>query len=248
MTLRLGVSHRWDSISTYYAHYSTGTEPPDNSAFAFFGVTGPAFQLQNLKLTSANQFEIGSKHQFRSIGLDLTTAIYDIKRTNVLTSGPNNPSGPRLQIGQQNARGLELAAAWRVGPRWTLAGNLALISAEYGDFVAGGIDATGNRPRMVPRSIINLGANYRPANGWEIALYGRRVSDMQVNDQNTISVPAHTQYDGFVRCRMTRNTDLTFSVQNIADSQHVEWALPNAGGIALFAPPRTYALAVRTMF
>jgi outer membrane receptor protein involved in Fe transport len=96
--------------------------------------------------------------------------------------------------------------------------------------------------------VVNLGVNYRPTGQWELALFGRRVSSLFVNDQNTQSIPALVNLDGFVRYRVTRSTDLTLSIQNIADRKQAEWALPNAGGIVLFAPPRTATLGIRTAF
>ena len=107
--VRFGVTYAFHPTSTVYAAYATGKEPVDNSAFAFIS---PA-DLRNTKLTRARQFQVGSKHQFASGRAELTTALYDIKRNDVLTVDPNLGGGTRFQIGEQKSYGFEIAGAVR---------------------------------------------------------------------------------------------------------------------------------------
>ena len=70
--------------------------------------------------------------------LDLAATLFDIEKTNILTTEPDNPawadSGNFLApVGQLTARGIELDGSLRIGEAWQVIGNYAWTDAKAAD-------------------------------------------------------------------------------------------------------------------
>lgn len=243
---RIGATYALSGATTLYGAMATGSEPVDNSGFAFIS---PA-DLSRTELTRATQYEVGTKHQFAGGRAEVTAAVYDITRERVLTADPANPSGARFQVGEQKSQGLELAGAWRPTRAVSVFGNAAWVSAEYANYVApSGLVANGNRPRMVPRFVANAGVTVRPMPRLELTALGRHVSKNPLNDDNTVFLPSYTVGDLFARYQLTRNADVTAAVRNFTDRVYADWGIQFLGAqVANIAPPRTFELALRMRF
>jgi iron complex outermembrane recepter protein len=242
---RFGLTYTLTPSTTIYGAASTGNEPVDNSGFAFIS---PA-DLRQTAPTSATQFELGSKHQFLGGRAELTTAIYQITRKNAFSADPANPGGPRQLVGEQSSQGIEIAGAWRLTRTFSVFGNLASVDAQYDRFVSGGVNVSGNRPRMVPKLVANVGAAVRPLDGLEVSAIVRHVSNSPLNDTNTTFLPAYTIGDLFARYRLSRDLDATFAIRNVMDRVYADWGIQFLGSqVANIAPPRTFELTLRARF
>jgi iron complex outermembrane receptor protein len=133
-TGRIGLV--WDVApgANVYAQYATAADPPSGilSTASFADV------INNSDLTTGRQFEIGSKLDFWQGKGSATLAAYDITRKNIATQDPNN-SALTVLVGEQSARGVELAVGLQPSARWSLQGNLTYVDAQYDSYRQGGV-------------------------------------------------------------------------------------------------------------
>lgn len=242
---RAALNYALGQANTIYVSHTTGSEPIDGSAFAFIS---PA-DLLATDLTSARQWEIGSKHVLAGGRFELTTALYDIVRKHIFTADPNSPGSARQQIGEQSSKGMELAFAWRPVAAWTLSANAAYVHARNDQFVSNGVNVSGRTPRMVPSKIANAAVSYRPNAQWELGTFAKYVSQVYLNDDNSVKLPGWTRFDAYVRHNFDKNMDLTFMAKNLTDKYYADWGIQFLGAqVANIAPPRTWEIIFRKKF
>lgn len=242
---RAGLTYALNRSNILYLSHSSGVEPVDGSAFAFIS---PA-DLRVVDLTSARQWELGSKHMINGGRLEATTAIYDIVRKDVFTADPSNPAGARQQIGQQSSTGLELSLSWRPLPALTLGAGAAFVDAKNDRFVSGGVNVSGRTPRMVPDKVFNAFASYRLSGVWEVGGSAKYVDTVFINDDNSVKLPAWTRIDLYARHRISKSTDLMMMVKNATDRFYADWGIQFLGAqVANIAPPRSWEVMLKTRF
>lgn len=237
----------WDITphANLYAQYATAADPPSGllATAAFADV------INNTELTRGRQFEIGSKFDFWESRGNGSVAYYDITRKNLSTPDPNKPSAVLL-VGQQSARGLELALGLQVSPRFNLQGNLALVDPQYDEFsqvVAGrAVSRAGNVPTNTPKRIANLWADYQFAADWKGSLALRYVGRSFADDANTVWAPGYTVADAGVTYRINKDWSLEGRVRNLTDKVY---ALRVTGTPMFYlGEPRSVDLTLRARF
>jgi len=139
-TGRMGLV--WDIVpgANLYAQYATAADPPSGvlSTASFADV------INNSRLTSGRQAEVGGKLDFWDGKGTATLALYTITRSNIATQDPDRP-GVTVLVGEQSARGAEIGVGLRPAPRWqgeaqpTHVG-CAVRAVRAGRRVAGGQD------------------------------------------------------------------------------------------------------------
>ena len=142
VTGRFGYT--WEAIPgmTFYSQYATGADVSANNVFLLGA-------LQPLDLTTSRIYETGIKQLFWDNKAEWSFSAFDILRKNVYAAA----GGMQLNIaGQQQSRGIEIAAAIRPTSEWKFWGNLAYVDARYADYVFGGGSFSGNTPPNVPRN------------------------------------------------------------------------------------------------
>jgi iron complex outermembrane receptor protein len=123
-------------------------------------------------------------------------AAFDIQRKNVYAAA----GGMQLNIaGQQQSRGIEIAAAIRPTSAWKFWGNFAYVDARYADYVFGGGSFSGNTPPNVPQS------SPMPAHPIALRPHCRRTRGIGSScrhrfntDANTVTLDAYTVADAYV--------------------------------------------------
>src|SRR5690606_24594346 len=117
------------------------------------------------------QIEIGLKQAFWEGRGEWTLAAYDIRKTDLLTRDPLDPS-LRVQVGEQSSRGVEASLAVAFAPGWKLEANATVLRARYEDFTesagspAVAVSRDGNVPPNVPERLANLWLSWNFQPGW----------------------------------------------------------------------------------
>lgn len=164
-----------------------------------------------------------------------TLAVYEIRKRNVLTANPVDPSYS-VAAGEARSRGVELDVAGQLGKHWRLSGNLAYTDAEITE---DSTLAAGTPLLNIPRTSGSLMAVYEDAApigqrygvGGGVRYVGKRSGDAQ----NSFSLPAYTLADLLAYWQYSKTVRVTLNVDNLFDktwyasSYSSVWVLPGAG-------------------
>ncbi len=209
---RLGTNYLLSGNTSLYGQWSEGSDPVST-------ITTLRPSNQTFRLTSAQQAEIGIKHILDNRKGELTFAIYDITKDDILTRDPNN-SALRVQGGQQSSRGVEFSASLLPFEHWRTDFNVAILDAKYDKLVesVGGVNISraGNTPTDVPERVANAWVYYQQP-GWQAGLGARFVGARYSDNANTTKMPGYTVYDANVAWLINKNITLRASLRNLSN-------------------------------
>jgi iron complex outermembrane recepter protein len=249
-TGRIGFT--WELLPglTWYSQVATAADVAANNIF-LLGATQP------LNLTRARTVETGLKQLSLDRRTEWSLAVFEIERKNVYAAA----GGRELNIaGKQISKGVEVAAAVRPLPGWTVFANLAYVEAHYEDYVFAGGSFSGNTPPNVPRLVVNAGTSYRLPT-WlpvEVGAIVRHVSDRFTSDLNDVKMLAYTVVDAYTFVDLDRSllpatwnvdkTRITFRVRNLTDTKYAVWGDPFYPDQILLGAPRSFEVSVAFKF
>ncbi|NJK51378.1 TonB-dependent siderophore receptor [Candidatus Gracilibacteria bacterium] len=184
---RVGIVYQPIPPISLYASYSEAFAPTIG-----ISASGEAFQPGR-----ATQYEVGIKADLTD-RLSTTLALYDLTRTNVTTTDPNDPNFS-VQTGEQNSQGIELDISGEILPGWNIIAGYAYTDAKVTE------DNTipeGNRLYAAPEHAFNLWTTYRIQEGdlqglgFGIGFY--YVGETAGNLANTFEVPSYFRTDAAI--------------------------------------------------
>lgn len=121
-----------------------------------------------------------------------SVALFQIRRTDALTTDPQNPDF-QVQTGQQRVRGLELEGAWQFAQGWRLQGGYAWMKGEVTRSNDGDVGAElGDTPRH--SATLNLSWAL-PGGAWELRLGANHVASRLLTTGSTVTLPAYQLLD-----------------------------------------------------
>ena len=238
------IGYTWEAIPglTFYSQYATGADVAANNIFLLAGT-------QPLNLTTSQTYETGLKQLFWDKKAEWSLSVYDIQRQNVYAAA----GGMTLNIaGQENSKGVEIAAAIKPTTAWKFWGNFAYVNARYADYDFAGGSFSGNTPPNVPEIVANAGASYRFATTLpvEVGMSARYVGNRFNSDANTVIMDAYTVADAYVFVDIPKSffpavdqTRVSFRVRNLFDRRYAIWGDPFYPDQILLGAPRTFELA-----
>lgn len=194
---RIGIVYQpIPAVSLYASYISSFT--PARGTFLFGANLDTLFDPER-----GRQFEIGVKADLTD-RLSATLALYDLTRTNVLVTDPNNQDF-QIQTGEQNSRGVELSLAGEILPGWSISAGYAYTDAQITK------DTTfevGSRLQSVPDHTLSLWTTYEIQKGnlkglgFGLGLFfvGERIQDLP----NTYALPSYLRTDASLFYRRDR--------------------------------------------
>lgn len=214
-TGRLGVVWDFAPGANLYAQASTAADPPSGSlATASF-----ADVANNSALTTGRQAEVGSKFDFWDGKGTATAAAFQITRRNIASQDPDNPTLTVL-VGEQSARGIELAVGLRPSAQWQVQANLTRTRARYENYVQGGISLVGKTPTNTPETVANLWVSYAITPAVTASAGVRHVGKVYADAANTQYWPSYTLLDLGLAWKLSPTTTLTGRIRNATDRIH----------------------------
>jgi iron complex outermembrane recepter protein len=194
---RVGVVYQPIQPVSLYASWSRSFFPQGD--FGDRNADGTPFEP-----TTGEQFEVGVKTEFLDGKLAATLAAYQITKQNVLTDDPDRPDF-RIQVGEQQSKGIEFDLAGEVLPGLRLIASYAYTDAEITRDNSG---FAGNQPNNVPRHSGSFWATYQIQRGsleglgFGLGVYvaGERKGDLA----NTFDLPSYTRTDASIFYRRDR--------------------------------------------
>lgn len=239
-TGRIGLVWDFAPGANLYAQYATAADPPSGvlSTASFADV------MNNSDLTTGRQFEIGNKLDFWQGKGSATVAAYDITRKNISTQDPNN-SALAVLVGEQTARGVELAMGLQPTARWSLQGNITYVDAQYDNYRQGGVSLAGKTPTNTPSTVSNLWVSYAFTPAVQASVGLRHVGKVYADAANTMNWPAYTLLDLGVSWKVSRSITLIGRIRNVTDKLY---AASIGTTSAYLGAPRTADITLRASF
>ncbi|MGK5005248.1 TonB-dependent siderophore receptor [Janthinobacterium sp. LB2P70] len=221
---RAGLVYQPSKAWSLYASAAKGFRP--NSGISIANQAFPAERSRS--------YELGAKLETGK--LTGTVAVYDIRKSNVLTTNPANTDFA-IAAGEVGSRGLELDVSGEVARGLRVSGAYAYTNATVtrGDNTI----VTGSRFANVPRHSANLLATQQFALGTGTAsvgggvqYVGERPGDVAVSSKFTL--PAYTtakllaSYSPNPKLRLALNVENLFNRSYYASSYSQLWVAPGA--------------------
>ncbi|WP_146606065.1 TonB-dependent siderophore receptor [Mesorhizobium kowhaii] len=211
-TGNVGIGYLFDNGLTPYASY----------AESFTTNIGQTLSNVPFQPSKGKQYEVGVKYEPTFFPGYLTASLFDLRKTNVLTTDPSNPLG-QVQTGEVRHRGLEIEANADLAFGLSTTAAYTYLDAE----IAKGDDA-GNRPARVPEHQASLWANYEVGSGvLEGLSFGagvRYIGASFGDNTNTVNVPGHTLVDAALRYKKN-GWQAALNVSNLFDKTYYSIAM-----------------------
>ena len=207
---RLGIVYQPIDSTSLYASWTNSFRPE------FFGRVRSGDLPEP---STGEQFEIGVKQEFFDGKASATLAFYDLTRSNVLTTDPEDPDFS-IQAREQTSRGIELDVAGEILPGWNVIATYAYTDA----FVSEDEDLPeGDRLQGVPENSASLWTTYELQQGslqglgFGFGLYF--VGDREIQLPNTIQLDSYVRADAAIFYRRN-NYELALNFKNITDTKY----------------------------
>ncbi|AFZ31359.1 TonB-dependent siderophore receptor [Gloeocapsa sp. PCC 7428] len=206
---RIGIVYQPIEPIALYASYSRSFSPAQGRAVDI---------SSQFKPERGTQYEIGVKADITD-RLSATLALFNLTRTNVVTTDPNNPL-LSIQTGEQRSQGVELDLSGEILPGWNIFAGFALIDAEITE------DNTlpvGNQLNNTPRTSFNLWTTYELQSGSLQGLgFGLGVfyaGERQGDLDNSFQLPSYVRTDAAIF--YTRNNfRAALNLKNLFDVEY----------------------------
>ncbi|MEM8996878.1 MAG: TonB-dependent receptor, partial [Acidobacteriota bacterium] len=229
---RVGLVYQIGERFSVYGSFSEGFEP-----------AGPGAILEDGRPadpTRSESYEVGFKANLLRNRLSLTTAVYDLRRTNILESQP--ATGLFRQIGEGQSEGFEIDLVGSVTRNLEIRTGYAWNRTEITRDTAGFV---GNEFINAPRHNYSLWGSYAfrqgPLSGLTLKAGGVYVSERFADSANAATVPSYIRYDAGVAYTLPNGLALDLSVDNVTDVNYIQsgsntaWNYGNERRISLSA-------------
>ncbi|MGD1951893.1 MAG: TonB-dependent siderophore receptor [Leptolyngbyaceae cyanobacterium] len=210
---RVGIVYQPIPAISLYASY----------ARSFIPTIGNSANGETFSPKRGTQYEIGMKADITD-RLAATLALYDLTRSNVTTSDPDNPFF-EIQTGEQNSQGIELDVNGEILPGWNISTGYAYTDARVTEDNS---IPEGNRLRNAPEHAFNLWTTYEiqqgDLEGLGFGLGFYYVGDRPGDLDNTFELPSFFRTDAAVfyerdQFRASLNFQNLFDIDYYASSR-----------------------------
>ncbi|ASR42748.1 TonB-dependent receptor [Xanthomonas citri pv. mangiferaeindicae] len=132
-------------------------------------------------------------------------------------------TGTTVVLGKTRRRGVDLQFDAQIGEHWTLWASHAYQEAKIErDGRAPGVSIEGNEVAATPRTISNLGLDYRATDALQFGLQGRAQGDYYLEERNlTDKFGGFAVLDLSAKLRLTPRTSVDVQLRNVTGREYV---------------------------
>lgn len=206
---RVGLTYDLTDQFTIYSNISKSFKP--NAA---------AGNNQGFDPEEGISYEIGSKYALLDNQLSFDTAIYYVKKENVLTLDPLD-STKSIAAGEVTSKGLDLSLVGNITPEWKIMGNYAYVDAV----VSKDNTLKGTRLANIPQDSFNLLSVYEFKsgifNGLGLGINQRYVGSRKGQTaKNTYNMGSYATMDLISYYDWNKDVRLSFNIKNIFNEEY----------------------------
>jgi catecholate siderophore receptor len=217
-SVRAGVIFQPTEVQSYYISYGTSFNPSLETLALVNG-------QQSLDPETSRQYELGGKWDLMSGELSLTSAIFEIEKTNTRSQ---ISTGVYELTGDVRVRGFQAAAAGRITRNWQVFGGYTFLDAEI--VKASAFDGTqGKVPANTPRNSASLWTTYNLTAVWQVGTGFAYMSDRYASNNNAVKVDDYFRWDAMVAYRQPKY-DVQLNVLNLTNRLNFDALIPSDKG------------------
>lgn len=207
---RVGIVYQPIQPISLYASYSRSFAPN----------TGIGFDGSLLEPTRGTQYEAGIRAELNP-SLAATLAAYEITKTNIATTDPNDPAFS-IAVGEQRSRGIEFDLSGEISPGWNVIASYSYTNAEITDSEDYPV---GNKVPNVPHNKASLWTTYEFQNsgleGLGLGLGLFYVDARQGDLENSFELPSYMRTDAAIYYKQN-NWRAALNIQNLFGIRYFE--------------------------
>ncbi len=213
---RAGLIYKPTEATSIYASYAISYVPRAGEQLASLTASNRALDPE--KFTNK---EVGFKWDIHD-ALSFTAAVYQLDRTNVAITDPNNPTQSLLVDGQR-VKGLELGLAGNLTEQWQVMAGYAYQDSQVQTPGA----QNGNQLGQVPENSFSLWNRYdfTPRFGAGLGVIYR--DDVFVSSDQAVVLPSFTRVDAAIYYAITPSLRLQANIENLLDEEYYASAHSN---------------------
>jgi iron complex outermembrane recepter protein len=216
---RVGLVYNVSDYVTPYVSWTTGKDPPGSNNI--FLVNAPEGEFA---LSSSHQIEAGVKARTPGNSADMTVAIYDIKKSNLLVQ-----TGEESQANaSQTSKGMELTTNFKPTENWTVSANAAYTDSVYTAFTdpSSGSSFADVQPANIPRWTANLWTSVRNVASLPLEIGGgvRYIGNRPGNTANTLILEHYALFNSYASYEVKPGILVTGRVNNLFNKAYAQWA------------------------
>jgi catecholate siderophore receptor len=232
---RAGIVLKPQENLSLYSSYSVSYLPSAGDQFNSLSASTEVLKPEKLE-----NYEIGSKWDINP-RLNLSTAFYELDRTNTKANDPNNP-GFFVLTGESKTRGVEISTTGRITDKWQLIGGYAYQDAVITSQTSSA--QKGKKVALVPHNTFSLWNKYDITKKFAAALGVISQSDQYAAVDNTVRLKGFTRFDAAAYYKINSSYRLQMNVENIFDrgyvltahnNNNIEFGSPRAFKVSLLA-------------
>lgn len=216
---RVGLVYNVNDYVTPYVSWTTGKDPPGSNNI--FLVNAPEGEFA---LSSSHQVEAGVKARSPGNSADVTVAIYDIKKSNLLVQTGSDSQANA----SQTSKGIELTTNFKPTENWTVSANAAYTDSVYTGFTdpASGSSFTDVQPANIPRWTANLWTSLRNVASLPLEIGGgvRYIGNRPGNTANTLILEHYALFNSYASYEVKPGILVTGRVNNLFNKAYAQWA------------------------
>ncbi len=246
---RAGLVWQPTQAQSYYVSFSRSFQP---SAENFALSTSTVDADPEITVNK----EIGAKFDLLDGQLNFTTALFNLERSGMKNTDPNNPRR-QINVGTQRTNGLELALNGRLPGRWDVSAGYAFLDAEMTKSLAtvnqqqepigAPIPVQGQTAALTPRNsafvwvMKDLGYGFSAGGG--LNYVGERYASLT----NRVTLPSYMTADLAANYKTDRY-EVALNLKNIADKDYYISGHGSVDNLVLPGPGREVQLTLRAKF
>ncbi|WP_266158437.1 TonB-dependent receptor [Dyella silvatica] len=219
-SVRGGVIYQPSEQQSYYVSYGTSFNPSLETLTVTNGT-------QNLPPEKNRSYEIGGKWDLLDQRLELTSAVFEVTKTNALD-------------GTVRVRGAEVGASGHLTDHWQIFSGYTHLDAR----IVKALDGTqGNVPANTPRNSATAWSTYTFAGNWELGGGFSYLSQRYAANTDVVSTGGYTRWDATLAYHQPRY-DLRLNLLNMTDKRYFDALIPSDGGRSVPGVGRTELITV----
>jgi len=196
--------------------FDNGVAPYISYAESFLPTAGLDANNNPFKPTSGKQVEVGVKYQPAGSRLLLTAAVFDLRKSNVVSYDPETGEG--RQIGKVRSRGIELEAKGELLPGLNVSGSYTRMNPK----VTSSTDPeeVGKGLVAMPKEIASVWLDYTLGNGLGFGGGVRHVSRSPGDEHNSFFSQSYSAVDASIRYERGP-WRYALNVSNLGDKKYI---------------------------
>jgi iron complex outermembrane receptor protein len=216
---RVGLVYNVNDYLTPYISWTTGKDPPGTNNIFLVNAPEGKFALSN-----SHQIEAGIKARTPGNMADMTFALYDIKKSNLLVQ----TSLETQANASQTSKGVELTTNFKPTQDWTVSANAAYTDSVYTAFTdpSTGSNYTDVQPANIPRWTANLWTSLRNVGNLPLEIGGgvRYIGKRPGNTANTLILDDYALLNAYASYQLKPGVLVTARGNNLANKAYAQWA------------------------